>query len=78
MPPDQLRNELRKQPFQPFRLYTTGGMHYDVPSPEWMMVMGLVTVVGVPGRSGDGELVMTIDNAHITHVEPLINGAPLA
>lgn len=78
MSPDQLKTKLRERPFRPFRLYTTGGQHYDVPNPEWMLVLGQVTGVGVPGRSGDGELLVTIDNDHVTHLEPLIDGAPLA
>lgn len=78
MPPDRLRDMLRNQPFQPFRLYTPGGMHYDVAGPDWLLVMEGISVLGIPVRSGDGERVIMFANTHITHAEPLINGAPLA
>jgi hypothetical protein len=71
MSADSLRQHLRNVPFRPFRLYISGGMNYEVRNPDWMMVMPRTTAVGVPGQSGDGEVVVTIDNLHITHVEPL-------
>ena len=68
---DQLREWLRRQPFLPFRIFVTGGQSYSVPSPEWMLVTANTTVIGVPGQSGDGEIVRMFDNSHISHVEPL-------
>ncbi len=71
MAPDQLRALLRRQPFRPFRLIMSKGNTYDVVSPEWMMVTATTTVVGIPGESGDGELVNLLDNFQISAVQPI-------
>jgi hypothetical protein len=67
----KLREQLRRQPFQPFRLYLSGGQSYVVAGPEWMIVTRRTTALGLPGASGDGERVMLLDNLHITHTEPV-------
>lgn len=68
---EQLREALRREPFQPFRLVMSSGRMYEVTSPEWMMVLPRYTSVGVPGKSGDGEVVAVLDNLHITEIVPL-------
>jgi hypothetical protein len=78
MAPEQLRELLRRTPFRPFRLYTSGGQSYDVPGPEWMMVTNRTTALGVPGRSDDGDVVILIDNLHVTHTIPLTIEQPPA
>lgn len=73
-----LRSWLTRTPFRPFRLHISGGEVYEVSGPEWMMVTPQTTAVGIPGQSGDGEVVIVIDNSHITHVEPLpVPSAPV-
>lgn len=67
----QLRDALRKTPFMPFRLVMSSGTTYDVTSPEWMIVTNTYTAVGRPGQSGDGDIISTLDNYHITHIEPI-------
>ena len=76
MTQEQLRTYLQRAPFQPFRLYISSGHSYEVTSPEWMMVTPRMTALGIPGRSGDGEIVITIDNLHITHCEPTTMTTP--
>lgn len=71
MDASQLRAELRKQPFHPFRLVLSNGRSYDVKSPELMIVMPMVTAVGITGQVGDGDVIHTIDNEHIADIEPL-------
>lgn len=71
MAPEQLREMIRHQPFRPFRLYLSGGQSYDVAGPEWLLVTRRTTALGIPGEAGDGELVVLLDNLHITHTEPL-------
>ncbi len=66
-----LRENLRKQPFQPFRIILSNGSQYEIRSPEWMMVTGMTTAIGIPGESGDGDLLRLIDNAHINELTPL-------
>ena len=46
-----LREALRKQPFVPFRLVLSNGSQYDVRSPEWMLVTGMWTMLGIPGEA---------------------------
>jgi len=36
-----------------------------------MMVTGLTTAVGTPGESGDGDIVMLLDNMSITELVPM-------
>ena len=67
----QLRELLRNQPFRPFRLILSSGQTYDVPSPEWMLVTAATTAIGMPGVSGDGEIVSLLANEHIANVEYL-------
>jgi hypothetical protein len=69
--PDDLRKLIRRTPFQPFRIYMASGHSYDVSSPEWMMVTGLTTALGIPGEAGDGDELMLLDNMSITHTEPI-------
>lgn len=76
MTQEQLRTYLRRNPFQPFRIYISSGHSYVVNSPDWMMVTPRTTAVGIPGQSGDGDVVVTIDNLHIAHVEPVTASTP--
>ena len=70
MTQDQLRQWLRRTPFIPFRVHISSGDSYAVSSPDWMMVTPRYTSIGVPGESGDGDIIITIDNLHITHLVP--------
>ncbi len=71
MSANDLRGLLRRSPFQPFRLFLSSGNSYDVAGPEWMMVTSGTTALGIPGRAGDGDQVLLLDNYHITHIEPI-------
>jgi hypothetical protein len=71
MSADELRQARRRQPFQPFRLHTANGEHYDVPAPEWIMVLSRITALGVAGQSGEGEYIVWFNNEQITRLEPL-------
>jgi len=66
-----LREQLRKQPFQPFRIVLSNGSHYDIRSREWMLVTGMTTGIGIPGESADGEILRLVDNSHINELIPL-------
>lgn len=66
-----LREALKRQPFDPIRLHTSSGAEFTVNSPEWMMVTDTTTAVGVPGRAGDGDRLILIDNFQINHFETL-------
>jgi len=49
----------------------SNGNQYEIRSPEWMLVTGMTTAIGIPGEAGDGELLRLIDNAHINELIPL-------
>jgi hypothetical protein len=65
----QLRQLLRDQPFRPFRLVMSDGTKHAVAGPEWMLVTSATTAIGIPGESGDGEVVAILANEHITSTE---------
>jgi len=78
MAPERLRVLLRVTPFRPFRLHLSGGNSFLVTSPEWLLVTGLTSALGIPGQSGDGDRIMLIDNMHIVFTEPADAVGPTA
>jgi hypothetical protein len=73
MVPEELRDALRRQPFQPFRLVMTDEMGYDIRHPDLLWV-GLRTVqVGLTGQTGQTfyERSVYMDLAHVIRLEPL-------
>jgi hypothetical protein len=77
MRPEQLRELLRKRPFQPFRVYLSGAATYDVTHPEAATVTGGVLIVLVPASRILGPTVerrILISFIHITHVEVFLFG----
>ncbi len=48
MRPDDLLQELRKQPFQPFRIYLTDGSTYEIRHPELVAVGRSRMFIGRP------------------------------
>ena len=74
MRPDEIREHLRKQPFQPIRLFVSDGPHYDVRHPELMFVTRTEVVIGLDAKkNGLPERSAYIDPVHITRIES-ING----
>jgi len=74
MRPEEIREHLRRRPFQPIRLFVSDGSFYDVRHPEMAIVSRLDVIVSV-GQTGDEipERSAYLDPVHITRVEP-ING----
>ena len=72
MRPDRIRACLRRQPFQPIRVFVSDGSYYDVRHPGLMVVSRTAVVIG-PGVGDDQlpETLADIDPAHITHIEPI-------
>lgn len=70
MAPDHLRELLRAKPFRPFRVHMASGDSYVVAGPEWMLVTGMTSALGIPGQAGDGDRLILLDNMSITHIEP--------
>jgi hypothetical protein len=73
MAPVELRDAIKRQPFQPFRLVMTDGMGYDIRHPDLLWV-GLRTVyVGLTGQPGQTffERSVYVDLSHVIRLEPL-------
>jgi hypothetical protein len=74
MSPNDIIPHVRKQPFQPVRVFNSDGSSYDIRHPEMMMVGRTEVVIGL---LTDGDYVYDhfayCDPVHITRIEP-ING----
>jgi hypothetical protein len=78
--PEDIRELLKRQPFQPFRMHTSNGQAFDVNHPELAMVTRGTIVVArpVPGSEepiGDGVHLVSV--LHINNVEMLQNPSSL-
>ena len=74
MRPDDIRAHLRREPFQPIRVYVSDGSKYDVRHPELMLVTRSEVIVALdPGDDEIPEHKVFCDPVHITRIEP-VNG----
>lgn len=74
MPPQDLLQALRRQPFAPFRIHVSDGTVYDVHHPELVMVGLASAVVGVPAQNQPApvyERYETVDLRHVVRLVPL-------
>jgi hypothetical protein len=72
MTAEQIREHLRKQPFQPFRIHMSDGSSYEVPHPEFAWVTRREVMIGVPATSSViPEGAVYCDPLHITRIELL-------
>jgi hypothetical protein len=73
MRPDELLEELRRQPFEPFRMYLTDGTANEIRHPELVMVGRGKVLVGTPavGQPGIFERYDAVALLHIVRLEPL-------
>jgi hypothetical protein len=73
MSPEQLRDELRQQPFEPFRLVMTDGEGFDIRHPDLLWVGQRAGYVGLTGQPGQTffERAVKIDLLHVIRTEPL-------
>jgi hypothetical protein len=71
--PDDVRMELRRQPFVPFRLHLTDGRTFEVRHPDMVLVMSRSLVVGIidPPGSTYPERNEVIALMHVVSLEPL-------
>jgi len=74
MRPEELRDHLRKQPFQPLRVTLTDGRTFEVRHPE-LAIIGRSTVAVNLARRGDPEAAFdrmtTIPLVDVLRVEPV-------
>jgi hypothetical protein len=74
MPPEDLWEWIRRQPFQPFRLHLTDGTAYEVRHPELIMVGRRSAVIGIAGAQQGPpfyERTATVSLPHIVRLEPM-------
>lgn len=74
MPPEQLLQVLRAQPFVPFRLTITGNRTFDVHHPDQVIAGRTFAVIGIPATNdpqGFTERTVTVAMLHVTSLELL-------
>jgi hypothetical protein len=73
MAPEELRDTLRQQPFEPFRIVLTDGAAYDIRHPDLLWVGKRTAMVGLTGdESADlYERSVKVDLLHVVRLEPL-------
>jgi hypothetical protein len=72
--PEDVRELLRKQPFQPFRMHMSNGQYYDVSHPDVAVVTrGTIVVAKADPASPDaiGEGFHLVSVLHINNIEML-------
>jgi hypothetical protein len=72
--PEDIREFVRKSPFQPFRITLTDGRTYDVRHPELAMVGRSAVAIGIPSADTAEPIydrLVTVSLLHITQAEPL-------
>ena len=76
---DELQRLLRRQPFEPFRIFVTDGASFEVRHPGMALLTHHEIVVGIPGQNGGQRVADTyeiITLLHVTRVEPIRAEAP--
>ncbi len=78
MSPEELRANLRQQPFDPFRLVMTDGEGYDIRDPDLLWVGQRTAYVGLTGQPGQTffERSVKVDLLHIIRTVPLDSSVP--
>jgi hypothetical protein len=73
MAPDELRDALRRQPFQPFRLAMIDGIGYEIRHPDLLWVGQREAYVGLTGKPSQTfyERTVKVDLLHVIRLEPL-------
>jgi hypothetical protein len=73
MAPEELRDTLRHQPFEPFRIVLTDGAAFEIRHPDLLWVGQRTAYVGLTGQPGQTffERSVRVDLLHVTRIEPL-------
>jgi hypothetical protein len=63
---EQLRKAWRARPFKPFTLRTAGGREYEVPHPEFMLIIPPGRTIVIACDDGTAELVdlLLVESPH--------------
>ena len=69
---EQILNHLRKQPFEPFRIFMSDGSSHEVRHPELAIVRRREVVIAMPQvRDKLVDRLVYCDPLHITRIEPI-------
>jgi len=72
MSPEKLQQHLRRQPFQPFRVFLSDGSSHDVRHPEMALVGRREVVIAIPPTVGRlPDKFVYCDPLHGTRSEPI-------
>lgn len=75
MAPQDLESELKKEPFQPFRIVTTGGKTYDVTEKDrpllWVGKRVVLIGLRVPETDPYFDRYEVVSLVHIVRLEPI-------
>jgi hypothetical protein len=75
--PRDLKETLKKQPFQPFRIVVTDGASYDIVHPDFLLIGKRTVWLGTATHPGAEfpDRTIQIDLLHIIRTEPLDTGS---
>ncbi len=73
MMPQELRDTLRQQPFEPFRLVMSDGVGFEVRHPDLLWVGQWSAMVGLTGQPGQTfyKRAVRVDLSHVIRLEPI-------
>jgi hypothetical protein len=73
MSAEELRDTLRRMPFEPFRLVMTDGTGFDIRHPDLLMIGHRTAVVGLTGDPAQTyyDRTVKVDLLHVIRLEPL-------
>jgi hypothetical protein len=71
MRPDDVREYLKRQPFQPFRVHLSSGMLFDIRNPQ-MASVGRSALTIALGVEGDSQRFAVVALVHIVWLEVLV------
>lgn len=78
MSPEEFSGWLNRRPYIPLRIHVSGGVHYDVLNPNFVMVGKSVILIGLR-RDIDSPLFdepVMVALAHVIRVEPIVEAIP--
>ena len=73
-----VRDRLSKRPFEPFRIATSSGQHYDIPHSDFIAVGKRTLAIGTPKYIGDKDPngVHLVSILHVTALEVIQTKPP--
>ena len=74
---NQILEHVRREPFQPIRIYMSDGSSYEVRHPEMALVTRREVVIALPSREAElPERSVFCDPLHVTRIEPIDGTQP--